>query len=375
MAAVLSSSGCGPGAEQPAADATSREKVEFPVRQLETSNGAPVYRKEVLTPTFNIDRIYRSMQGPFGFHRYALDPDGSPELVWMIGYQAVMTAPDGTTPMSQEFMCHSNFILEDPEFYRRVRTQLPPTNGRLFTLAQGQHRVMLPEGFGIPVMSNQEIRMDAQVLNHNVVDRAFDVRHRISIDFVRDSSLPQPLIPLHPRPVFAMKLIEGPDGYTAVPPDEVDPEKHGEGCLIGEDAGGVNPHLVDDPQGRKFTGFWLLPPGREENHTLVTKMLGLPYDTMLHYVAVHLHPFAESIELRDLTTRESVYKSRARQADEGIGLAEVEYFSSVEGIPLYKDHEYEVVSLYNNTSGETQDAMATMFLYLRVYDFDASQFR
>ena len=42
----------------------------------------------------------------------------------------------------------------------------------------------------------------------------------------------------------------------------------------------------------------------------------------------------------------------------------VEYFSSAEGVPLHKDHEYEMVSIYENTSGEEQDSMAVMYMYL-----------
>ena len=118
-----------------------------------------------------------------------------------------------------------------------------------------------------------------------------------------------------------------------------------------------------------------MKPGREENHTLVTKLLALPYDTTLHYVAVHLHPFAESVELRDLTGGTTVYKSHARQVPGRIGLAEVEFLSSAEGIPLYKDHQYEVVSVYDNTSGVDQDAMATMFLYLAAKDLDLTRIR
>jgi hypothetical protein len=101
-------------------------------------------------------------------------------------------------------------------------------------------------------------------------------------------------------------------------------------------------------------------------------MLGLPYDTTVHYIAAHVHPFAESIELRDLTSDETIFKAKATQTS-GVGLASVEHFSSVEGVPLYKDHEYELISVYDNTSSVDQDAMATMLLYLKakdLYEFD-----
>ncbi len=76
-----------------------------------------------------------------------------------------------------------------------------------------------------------------------------------------------------------------------------------------------------------------------------------------------MHPFAESLELRDVTADRSIFKSHARNLSGEIGLASVEYFSSVEGVPVYKDHEYELISIYDNTTDEEQDSMAVMYAY------------
>ena len=108
--------------------------------------------------------------------------------------------------------------------------------------------------------------------------------------------------------------------------------------------------------------------GREVSHTRVTPKLDLPYDTTVHAIAVHLHPFAESLELRDLTADTTVFRSRARQVETGIGLSHVETFASRAGLPLYADHEYELISVYDNTTGEAQDSMAVMYLYVLVHD-------
>ena len=113
----------------------------------------------------------------------------------------------------------------------------------------------------------------------------------------------------------------------------------------------------------------MVKPGREVNQTLVTKILELPYDTTIHYIAVHLHPFAESLELRDLTAGQVVFKSVDAAVPDRIGLAHVDSFSSVEGIPIYKDHEYELVSVYNNITDQDQDSMAVMNLYMLDKDF------
>jgi hypothetical protein len=92
--------------------------------------------------------------------------------------------------------------------------------------------------------------------------------------------------------------------------------------------------------------------------------MNLPFDTRVHYIAIHLHPFAESLELRDLTADTTVFKSAVRSPFDRIGIDHVEHFSSEEGIPVFEDHEYELVSVYNNTTGEEQDSMAVMFLYV-----------
>ncbi len=350
--------------------------VEEPARLVATRDGAPVYQKVILTPVTNVDRIYRSMQGPINLHRFELGAGDSRELLWITAYDAVMVGADGTTPMSQEYMCHSNLsIRPGPGLVFFFPSEIQPSGGRLFSLAQGQLSLRLPPGFGVPVLANQTLQIAAQVLNLTLPGHPFDVRHKISVEFVRDRDLAKPLVAVMPRAVFAMKLLDGTDGYFGLTHDAIDKAAHGEGCQVGVDVKSPFPSVVTDPNGRSFTGHWVLKPGREENHTLVTRLLALPYDTTIHYAAVHLHPFAESIELRDRTARTTVVKSRARQADRGIGLAEVESFSSVEGVSLYKNHEYEVISVYNNTSGAEQDAMATIFLYLAVKDLDLSPYR
>ncbi len=100
------------------------------------------------------------------------------------------------------------------------------------------------------------------------------------------------------------------------------------------------------------------------NHTPVTEFMALPFDTTAHYIAVHLHPFAESLTLRDLTAGTDVFRAEARKPQQRIGLDHVEHFSSSKGIPLFKRHQYELVSVYDNTSNQTQDSMAVMLVYM-----------
>ncbi len=335
--------------------------------------GAPLYRTTVTSPVHHIDRIYKSMQGPVTNSGFRLDPKSESELLWLVGYEATIVNADGTASLPQDFMCHSS-IGTTPRAYRNLLpAKMPPPEGRLFTLAQGQSKVQFPPGYGIAYLPGMPLRLQSQVLNHNIEDADLDVRHRIAIDYVRDRDLKQPMIPLTLTGAFGEKLVSGDGGHFGIDPDQVNPELHGPGCSIGESA--MEGHVRGDRHGQKFTGHWIVKPGREENHTRVTNQLRLQHDTTLHYAAIHLHPYATSLQMRDLTTDEVVFEVKGKSAEDRIALEHVEHVSSVEGLPLYKDHEYEIVSVYENFSGEDQDAMATVFMYIRADDVSTAEIR
>ena len=121
---------------------------------------------------------------------------------------------------------------------------------------------------------------------------------------------------------------------------------------------------------RRFAGHWVVPRGRHEYRTLVTDQLQIPFDTTVHFVGVHVHPHSESLELRDLTTGESVWKGVQQNSRTRVGLDWIDYFSSEQGFPIYKDHQYELISVYDNPGAGRADAMASMFLYYLDREFD-----
>ncbi len=329
--------------------------------------------KQVLSKTYFVDRKYKSMMGPQSMERvYLLDEaKDKPELLWITGYEAVMVGKDGESAMPQEFMCHSNLDWNVNSHRKHFTKGFQPVSSRLFTLSQGQFDINLPEGFGIPAISTEPLSLTTQVLNLNHDDKKFDVRHKVTIKFVRDKDLKESLTALYPTSAYGLKLLEGESGHFNVAHNQVNEEVHGSGCLTGENAAG---HDYKDAFGRVFTGHWVVKPGKKEvNHTLVTQLMNLQYDTKVHYIAIHLHPFAESLALKDLTTGKTIYQSKARNYKSKIGLKHVDYFASKEGIQLYKDHQYELVSVYNNTSLVDQDSMAVMYFYVEDKNFDAGK--
>ena len=322
---------------------------------------AQVERHEtLLSQVYEVDKIYPSMTGPWSSQEIRLGDPEKDETVWVTGYRAVMVGADGDTAMPQDFMCHSNLDL-DPQLHMEKTGSDPSFSPRLFTLSQGQFDIDLPAGFGIPLRSSEALNLTTQVLNLNHRrPEPVSVRHKVSLRYVLDDDLVPGMVPLMPIAAYGLALTDGKDGYFGVA--QPDAEMHGPGCLVEQSA---SDHAYEDPYGRTFSGHWQVPPGRQVNRTLVTRLMQVPFETTIHYIAVHLHPFAESLTLKDLTTGEVLFESRAENFDDRIGLARVDAFSSVDGVPVYPDHEYELISVYDNTSGEMQDSMAVMYIYLR----------
>ena len=80
--------------------------------ETEAAKEASVKAKTVLSPVYEVDRIYRSMKGPQSQQKIVLGDQNEPELIWITGYKAVMVGPDGESVKPQQFMCHSNLDID-----------------------------------------------------------------------------------------------------------------------------------------------------------------------------------------------------------------------------------------------------------------------
>ena len=284
------------------------------------------------------------------------------ELLWITAQYTEIVAGGPVTTTSPEFMCHSNLGFRQGKRHEEIFGSQPGI--RLFTLSQGQMEVRFPEGFGVPVMSRQPLMLQSQVLNLNEQPEKLAVRHRITVEFVRQSDLETAMKPLRVLSAQGMVAMNEHERHYGLA--EASSEQHGPGCSVGELAG---ERVFKDSAGRRFIAHWVVKPGRQENRTLVTHWMKVPFDTTIHFIAVHLHPFAESASLTDLTSNKLVFRSEARGPEGRIGLTSVESYASKEGLPIYRGHDYELKSVYQNTSDEDQDSMALMFLYVLDKDF------
>src|SRR5262245_6864451 len=184
--------------------------VCFDAAAAPTSSGPTPRSTQVLSKTYLVDRKYKSMTGPQSTQPVVLLESETPELLWVTGFRAVVVGSDGETPASQEFMCHSNLDL-NMDLPKRLFGLHREAANRVFTLSQGQQEIEFPEGFGLPVMSDEPFKLTTQVLNHNIEGRSFEVRHKVTIDFVRDGDLVTPLKPLFQLAATGIVLMEGKD--------------------------------------------------------------------------------------------------------------------------------------------------------------------
>lgn len=312
---------------------------------------------EHLTPSYKVEGLYPSMKGPAYTNQDIFLSEGEPELLWVRGYEAVMVGADGQAPKPQQFMCHNTLsIHRGLDQHRWLFGSSPYGTRRLFTLSQGQYKVEFPDGFGIPVLSTEKLMLQSQVLNLNKDAIGEQVRHKIRTHFVRDNQLNKPLKPLCMIPSGVSVKVT--DKCAAKMPN--DPMQLG--CGIdpdtAENAGGP---LSSTPKGT-FTGHWVVRPGKEVRKSNIGYTF--PFDTSIHYICVHVHPGAESFELRDLTTQQSLFVAKGEQLTQGVGLDRISYFSSDKGIPVFRNHQYELISQYRNDTQEPQSAMAFMFFYV-----------
>jgi hypothetical protein len=339
--------------------------------------------KQFISPVYTIDKIYHSMEGPSSVERiYLGDPNGPAELLWITGMRTEMVDADGASPQLPELMCHVNIDL-DPARHQALFGFRRPTASRLMTLSQGMLTAKLPAGFGFPLASNESLLLFTQVLNLNIEHpKDLKVRHRVTISYIRNRDLTSPIKPLFNVGASGMVQLDAnplalAHSMMSMPstPGIVTEAGHDgmtTSCLVGSRAPQASSGSADytDPQGHKMTGHWIVPPGKQVNHSDITWFMNLPFDTRLHYAAVHLHPFARSLEIRDTTTGKTVFLAKAENPKTGVGLTHVDEFSSTAGVLMHRAHTYSLISTYDNPTSANVDSMASIFFGLEDPELD-----
>jgi hypothetical protein len=300
-----------------------------------------------------VDDIYPSMFGPTDQRSDLKLYNGSPELVWITGYGATMIDSNGSQK-SQEFMCHDTLSLHSIEGREQVFGSLQSRQKRLFTLSQGQEKIQFPAGFGIPMSANENLMLQSQVLNLREEGIGETVSHKVETEYIADTETS--------KPMKALAMVSGGIDVDVLDPQADEPPESLLSCA--PDAGGQQTFKRGD---KEVTAHWVVRPGYEKRESSLGRLI--PMDSTAHYISVHMHNFGKSLELYDVTAGETVFKSLCTPTTDGYGLAATTCYSSEKGVKVYRDHEYKLISEYDNTSDQDQTAMAFIFVYFHNPDF------
>jgi hypothetical protein len=338
--------------------------------------GAAVYvyaaKKEetvvVYSPARRIDKVIKSMEGEINEHFFSLLPNAKPELLWVTSGDVTVVDAETSALQPPEMLCHSHLMFPLRDFnasrHNDLMGRMTNLDLKLFTLIQGQTAIDLPKNFGIPVFSNETFDFSSMIISPRQPAHPLNVKAKGTFKFHRDSELAQPLKPLFWRGLAMMVPVQA--EMAGMSAEQCAAEMHGVGAGVpGAAPAKASMNLVHKHRSGKFdvSYHWMVPPGRHEyRYTLEYGPL-TPFDTTLHYINMHLHPYAESLELRDLTSGKSLFKGYSKNLKDAPGVAELTHFSSEKGIPIFRDHTYELVTVYNNTTKQDIDAMAILFVY------------
>ena len=204
---------------------------------------------------------------------------------------------------------------------------------------------------------NQLLMVTTQALNHNLPKCNLLIKHQVCITYTKQKNIK----PLMSKTVF----IE-------LPYDKIDPYKEpldpaSNQCIPVE----TKNHSYPDGNGNMRSGHWVIPVGEKTYSSSINEQLQLKDSLRLHAAAIHVHPFATRITLFDKTLNRPIFSSKIVNHKDKIGLTSIEPFSSVEGIWLYKSHDYKIILEVNNTSKINQDMMGSMFLFFYDSELDS----
>lgn len=319
-----------------------------------TQNSTTIYK--MISPDFYIDGIYKSMEGPKATNYVQLTTDST--LVWITSFEVKALDAKSKKLISNDYICHTNVDFNDVNYYtslglkNRIGKQYP----RMTSLSHGLEKFSLPNGYGIPMKGNEFLYVTTQSLNHNFPDENRLVKHEVSIAYSKKEKLK----PLMSRTVFIQLPYDKNDPFK----EPLDPASNQ--CIPVE----TKNHSYPDGKGNMLSGHWVIPKGKKTYQSSINAQLQMKDSLRLHAAAVHVHPFATSITLMDLTTNKILFKSNVLNHQKSIGLTKIDAFSSEDGVWLFADHQYILTMDVNNTTAIDQDMMGSMFLFFYDEELD-----
>lgn len=319
-------------------------------------NGVQQYK--MISPTFMIDGIYKSMEGPAASKYIQLSQD--PGLLWITGFEVKALDAKTRHQVTNDFVCHTNIDINDVNYYTNfgLEDRIGKRYPRLTSLSHGLETFHFPKGYAVPIKGNDMLFVTTESLNHNLKDKTYWIKHEVTVEYTKKG---EQLKPLMSRTAYVQLPYDKNDPYKG-------PTDHASNvCMPVE----TKNHSYDDGHGNMMSGHWVIPRGRKTYSSSINDHLQITDSLRLHAAAVHVHPFATLISVWDKTAHKTVFECKITNHKDSVGLSKIEDFVSEDGIWLYANHDYEMVLEVNNTSSDRQDMMGSMFLFFYDAELDA----
>lgn len=373
-------------------------RAELPVADI------AVQQVTVTVGPFDIHRRYRSMEGPYVMETLRISdlveqkatvlgeprvkyveggtfasmngaaaspaPACSPrprKLYWLRSIKLEVLDEAGRPLPTAEFICHMNLDV-DPAFRNRVFEEGERcTQARILTLTQGQTEVRFPEGFGVPVASDEQWTWTFQAANRTT-DEHRRLQHRMTMELIEDQDLLEPVQALAWMTPFLSVVVD-----KNSPEARARELKEMPGCLpttVGLTAPNSVPGTnFDSWCGQRRTGHWVVAPGRHTYQSAIPE-LRMPEDRTLRLVWSHVHPLLETASILECAGKKPLLTVRARtRTKPGIELEAIELLTFPEGLTLKADTNYAIESVYHNTTRAGQDSMVSLGLFYDDHQF------
>lgn len=356
---------------------------------------------------FDIHRRYRSMEGPYVIQRLRVGElfdsagvslpesmvkfvegasavkgakaveglascDGQKRnLYWFKGIKVEVVDENGKVMPSGEFICHLNLDVDVAERNKIFKEGEACRNARLVTLTQGQTEFRFPEGYGVPVASDESWTFTFQAANRTT-DEHRRLKQRCTVSFIKDSDL-----------VFPIKALNWYTPYITVVVDRGSEEaslaEHAAGpSCLGTSEGVSAPNsvpgsVIKDSLKRQLSGHWVVPPGKHFYSSPITEERESGFakkDRKVHAVWSHVHPLCSKWSLVSCSggRRSPVFTARARTTvkpgpQPGLIIETIEPIASKKGLDMPAGRRYELEATYDNTSGQPQDSMVALGIF------------
>lgn len=313
---------------------------------------------KMISPTFYIDGIYKSMEGPKSSNFIQLSQDST--LLWITGFHVKALDSKTRNRISNDFICHTNVDFNDVKYFsnfhleQRIGTQYP----RMTSLSHGLENFSFPKGYGVPMKGNDLLYVTTESLNHNHPEANYFIKHEVAIDYLQKQTAMKPLMC---RTVFVMLPYDKADPFK----EPTDPGK--DYCMPVE----TKNHSYEMADGSVLSGHWVIPTGKHSYHSSIDDQLQITDSLRLHAAATHVHPFATSLSIYDKTANKVIFRCNIQNHKDRIGITKIDAFSSEAGVWMYKNHHYDLIEEVDNTTKVDQDMMGSMFLFFYDQELDS----